>query len=155
MWTTGQGGGGQPVGRVLPGQAAPDFALSLLDGSALALSDMRGQVVVVNFWATWCPPCEEELPDLQAVWTEYREQGVTLVGIAFQEDEREAREMASRFGLTYPLGLDTGDRTATAYGITGVPETFVVDGTGQVAYVHVGPVTAGQLKEELDSLLQE
>jgi len=111
--------------------------------------------VVVNFWATWCPPCEEELPDLQAVWTGYQGQGVTLIGIAFREEGAEVREMASRFGLTYPLGLDVGGRAATAYGITGVPETFVVDGTGQVAYVHVGPVTAGQLKEELDSLLRE
>ena len=155
MWTTGQGGTILPARRVFPGQEAPDFTLSLLDGSALSLSDLRGRIVVVNFWATWCPPCEEELPDLQAVWTGYQGQGVTLVGIAFQEEEAEVREMVSRFGLTYPLGLDVGGRTATAYGITGVPETFVVDGTGQVAYVHVGPVTAERLREELDSLLRE
>jgi peroxiredoxin len=155
MWGPGGGVAAQRVGRPLPGQPAPDFTLNLLDGSMLALSELRGQVVVVNFWATWCPPCEDELPDLQAVWTEYQAQGVVFVGIAFQEEEVAVREMASRFGLTYALGLDLGDRISTAFGITAVPETFVIDAQGQVAYVHIGPVTGDELRGELDSLLQQ
>ena len=153
MWGTGLGATTQSAGRPLPGQPAPDFTLDLLDGSTLAFSDLRGRVAVVNFWATWCPPCEDEMPDLQAVWEEYREEGVVFVGIAFQDEEAAVREMASRFGITYPLGLDVGDRISTAYGITGVPETFVVDSQGNVAYVRIGPVSAEQLREELDSLL--
>jgi cytochrome c-type biogenesis protein CcmF len=153
MWGPGGGAAAQPAGRLLPGQPAPDFALNLLDGSTLTFSELRGRVAVVNFWATWCPPCEDELPDLEAVWAEYETQGVVFVGVAFQEEEAEVRDMASRFGLTYPLGLDIGDRMSTAFGITGVPETFVVDSGGQVAYVHIGPVTAAELQEELDSLL--
>jgi cytochrome c-type biogenesis protein CcmF len=153
MWGTGGGAAAQPVGRLLPGQPAPNFTLDLLDGSAMTFSELRGQVAVVNFWATWCPPCEDELPDLEAVWAEYQAQGVVFVGIAYQDEEADAREMASRFGLTYPLGMDVGDRISTAFGITGVPETFVVDAQGQVAYVHIGPVTAGELRGELDSLL--
>jgi cytochrome c-type biogenesis protein CcmF len=142
-------------GRPLPGRPAPDFTVSLLGGSALALSDLRGQVAVVNFWATWCLSCEEELPELQALWEQYREQRVVLVGVALEAEKAVVQEMASRFGVTYPLGLDVGDRISAAYGITGVPETFVVDTQGRVAYVHVGPVSAEQLGTELDSLLGE
>ena len=93
------------------------------------------------------------MPDLQAAWEEYQAKGVVFVGIAFDEEASAVREMASRFGLTYPLGLDVGDRISTAYGITGVPETFIVDSEGRVAYVHIGPVNAEQLRKELDSLL--
>jgi cytochrome c-type biogenesis protein CcmF len=153
MWGPGHGTVAQSTGRPLPGQAAPDFTLSVLDGTTITLSDLRGQVAVVNFWATWCPPCEDEMPDLQAVWEEYQVEGVVLVGVAFDEEEAAVQEMASRLGVTYPLGLDLGDRISTAYGITGVPETFVVDGEGKVAYVHIGPVNAEELREELDSVL--
>jgi len=150
MWGPG---GGQSRRRPLTGQKAPDFAFTLLDGSSLALADLSGQVVVVNFWATWCSPCEDELPDLQAIWEEYREDGVVVVGIAFQEEAATIREAASRFGVTYPLGLDVGDRISELYGITAVPETFVLDQEGRVIYVHIGPVTAQELRAELDSLL--
>ncbi|MBN1954790.1 MAG: cytochrome c biogenesis protein CcsA [Anaerolineae bacterium] len=150
MW-----GGSRPQsrGRPLAGQMAPDFTLDLLDGSTLTLSDLRGQVVVVNFWATWCPPCEDELPDLQAVWEGYQADGVIVIGVAFQEETAAVQEIASRFGVTYLLGLDMGERISEAYGITAVPETFVVDQQGRVAYIHIGPVTADELRAELDGLL--
>jgi peroxiredoxin len=132
---------------------APDFTLDLLDGSAVTLSDLRGQVVVVNFWATWCPPCEDELPDLQTVWEAYQAEGVVLLGVAFDDEASPVQEMASRFGVTYPLGLEAGDRISSAYGVTAVPETFVVDQEGRVAYIHIGPVTGETLRVELDRLL--
>jgi cytochrome c-type biogenesis protein CcmF len=148
MWGTGRPGGRPPTGY-----PAPDFTLTLLDGSTLALSELSGRVVVVNFWATWCTPCEEELPALQAIWEEYQEQ-VTFVGVAFQEDETAVQEMAAEFGLTYPVGLDPQGRIYASYGLTGVPETFVIDPSGKVAYKHIGPVSAEQLRGELDSLLE-
>jgi cytochrome c-type biogenesis protein CcmF len=151
MWGTGNCAAA--TGRPLPGQPAPDFTLDLLDGSTLALSELRGQVAVVNFWATWCPPCEDEMPDLQAVWEEYQADGVVFVGIAYEDEEVAVREMISRFGITYPQGLDVGALISTAYGITGVPETFLVDSQGRVAGLHVGPVSAEELRGELDSLL--
>jgi peroxiredoxin len=134
-------------------QPAPDFTLDLLDGSVLTLSDLRGQVVVVNFWATWCPPCEAEMPDLQAVWEEYRPEGVVFVGVAFDEDAGAVREMASRYGITYALGLEAESSISTAYGVTGVPETYVVGIDGKVAHVYVGPVTADELRGVLDGLV--
>jgi peroxiredoxin len=112
-------------------------------------------VVVVNLWATWCPPCEDELPDLQTVWEEYEENGVAFVGIVYQDQETAVRDYITRFGLTYSLGMDRGDRIYSAYGATGIPETFVIDPQGQVAYFHIGPVTAVQLREEIDSLSGE
>jgi peroxiredoxin len=169
MWGTGQGTasldrpaavpaptpGARSSERIRPGQPAPDFTVELLDGPELSLSELRGQVVVVNFWAPWCEPCEEELPDFQRLWEGYQEQDVLFLGLAFEEDEADVREMMAELGITYPIALDVEDRISAAYGITGIPETFVVDAEGNVAYVHVGPVTGGVLGEQLDSLLEE
>ncbi len=155
-WRLGQDNGESAVPlsqRPLSGQPAPTFALELLDGSDVTLSELRGHVVVVNFWGTWCSTCEEQLPLLQTVWSEYREREVVFIGISFRSEEDQVRETAARFGLTYPLGLDQEGRFSADYGITGVPETFVVDAEGRVAYVHVGPVSAGRLRRELERLL--
>jgi DsbE subfamily thiol:disulfide oxidoreductase len=154
MWGPGHGTVTQSTGRLLPGQPAPNFTLNLLDGSTLAFSDLNGQIALLNFWATWCAPCEDELPDLQAIWDEYQNQGVTLVGVAVQEEKVEIQEMLSRLGVTYPQGIDPEERIAAAYGITGVPETFIIDSQGKLAYVHIGPVNAEELREELDTLLE-
>jgi DsbE subfamily thiol:disulfide oxidoreductase len=153
--TTGESSLFRISGRVQPGQMAPDFTLTLLDGSRLALADLQGQVVLVNFWATWCEPCEDELPDLQRLWEAYRDEGVMVVGIAEQPESAEVEEMTSRLGVTYPLGLDPENLVAFEYGITGVPETFLVDAEGHVTYFHIGPVTFEELQGELDALLAE
>jgi peroxiredoxin len=153
MWGADWGAEARSAGRPLPGSSAPGFSLDLLDGSRLRLADLRGQVAVINFWASWCPPCEDEMPDLQAVWEEYQDNGVAFVGIAFDDERAAVEETVSRFEITYPQGLDTIDGISAAYGITGVPETFVLDPQGGVAYVHIGPLTADVLRGELDALL--
>ena len=153
MWGLGHGTTIQRSGRPLPGQAAPDFSLALVDGSTLSLSDLRGQVVVVNFWATWCPSCAEELADLQSVWEAHQEQGVAFVGVAYQDDLSDVQRRVAAEGLTYLVGLDQGDHIAAAYGITGVPETFVIDSEGQVVNVYIGPISPQELAAQLDSLL--
>jgi peroxiredoxin len=84
-----------------------------------------------RFWATWCLSCERELPDLQALWEEYQGRGAIVVGVAFQDEEAEVRETASCLGITYPLGLEPAGRISRAYGITAVPEAFVIDAQGQ------------------------
>jgi peroxiredoxin len=135
------------------GEPAPDFTVDLLDGSTLSRSDLRGQVAVINFWSPQCQPCEDEMPDLQTVWEEYQSEGVTFLGVSFPELEADAREMVSEFGVTYPNGLNAV--MPVEYGITGVPETFVIGPEGSVAYVHIGPVTADRLRTELDTLVLE
>jgi cytochrome c biogenesis protein CcmG/thiol:disulfide interchange protein DsbE len=141
--------------RPTVGEPAPEFRLQLLDGGTFSLTEQRGEVVVVNLWTSWCEPCQEELPDLQALWEAYGERGVRFVGVAHQDEPEGVRDAVADYGLTYPVGLDEGQRIADAYGITGVPETFVVAPDGRVAYVHVGPVTAEALAAELDALLEE
>ncbi len=143
-----------PSGRPRAGEMAPDFRLTLLDGDSVSLTELQGNVVVLNIWASWCPPCTEELPALQSVWTTYQEAGVVFVGAAYQENASDVRTAVEAYGLTYPIGLDTSDRIASTYGITGVPETFVIDADGRVAYIHIGPLTAEQLMQELESLVR-
>jgi len=155
MWRPGAGDVAAIGRRPGIGQPAPQFDLALIDGTTLSTAQHQGRVWVLNFWATWCSPCEDELPDLQTVWEEYQDQDVVVVGIAIHDpaelDDVEA--MRTQSGITYPVGLDPREEIAGDYGITGVPETFVVDATGHVAYIHVGPVTAALLREELDSVL--
>lgn len=153
MWGPGHGATSQLSGRPLPGQAAPDFTLTLLDGSTFSLSGQRGRAVVLNFWASWCPPCEAEAPDLQAVWEEYGAKGVAFLGIAYKDEEAAVRDFLTRYGITYPVGPDAASRVADLYGITGVPETFVLDPDGKVVRFYIGPVTADQLRADLNGLL--
>lgn len=135
------------------GDLAPGINVELLDGTTFSLSDQDNQVAVINFWSPDCQPCIDELPELQAVWESYRSEGVAFVGISLPNLEGDVQRTISEFGLTYPVALDTV--APIEYGITGVPETFVIGPEGQVAYVHIGPVRGDQLREELDSLLTQ
>lgn len=155
MWGMSHGSVNYGGGRPLVGQESPDFRLSLLDGGTTSLKELRGQITVVNFWASWCPSCVEEMPDLQDVWEAYQDKGVTFLGVAYQDDATAVRSAMTQYGTTYPVGLDTGDRIAEQYGITGIPETFIVAPNGRVAYVHVGPITADLLAAQLDALLRQ
>jgi len=141
-----------PSGRPRIGTAAPGFEMSLMNGETFSLDEAAGQVTVLNFWASWCAPCEDELPDFQAVWDEYQERDVLFVGIVVNDDRDPAEGMLDRFGVTYPVGMDTDGDIATRYGITGVPETFILDADGKVAYIHIGPVTADVLRRELETI---
>ncbi len=145
------------AGRPLVGQPAPDFRIPLLNDATaseatFSLSEQRGKIVLVNFWASWCPPCQDEMPDLQASWEVFEDQDAVFIGVAYQEQANTVLDALTEFGTTYPVGLDAGDRIAQSYGITGVPETFIIDQEGRVAYVHIGPVTAAVLTTELNAL---
>jgi len=155
IWIAPQGQAAEIAsGRPRVGEMAPDFRLTLLDGSTVSLSELQGEIVILNIWASWCPPCTEELPALQSIWSTYQDANVIFVGAAYRETEADVRETVAAYGLTYPIGLDTQTRIAKAYGITGVPETFVIGADGRVAYVHIGPVTAEQLSQEVESLVR-
>lgn len=142
---------------------APDFTLQTYDGDVLTLAEQRGAIVVVNFWGSWCIPCHEEAPVLQAVWERYANRGVLFIGIAYLDVDRESRAFIARYGITYPNGLDLGNRISDLYNIQGAPETFVVDRDGMIAPVfdsrggllpfYFGPVTDAALTRTLDALL--
>jgi len=142
-----------PAGRPAVGDPAPAFRASMLDASRLRLSDLRGPVAVINFWSPVYRPCKDELPALQAVWEEYQAQGVAFVGISVPHLADDANAMITDFGITYPNALDLA--TPAQYGITGVPETFLIDPDGNVAYVHIGPLTAQLLEEKLAAVLAQ
>jgi len=132
---------------------APDFTLSLFEGGQLSLNDLHGQVLVVNFWASWCPPCRTEAPIYQSVWESYRERGVTFVGVNYQDTEPPAQAFIEEFGITYPNGAEERGRISDAYGVQGVPETFIISPEGEIAEVFIGSPTEAQLTAALDELL--
>jgi cytochrome c biogenesis protein CcmG/thiol:disulfide interchange protein DsbE len=135
--------------------AAPDFELTTFEGNTFRLSDLRGKVVVVNFWASWCVPCRDEAPTLQSLWERYRGQGFVLVGVDYADTESGARNFIKEFGITYPNGPDTGTRISDEYNIQGVPETFVVDQQGNIVQFIIAPVQPGQLDPIIDRLLTD
>lgn len=119
---------------------APDFTLSDLDGKTVRLGDLRGQVVFLNLWATWCPPCRAEMPSMETLYQRFRGRGFAMLAVA--EDSDGATSVApfvAELGLTFPILLDTENLLPPRYGVTGYPETFIIDREGRVVKHVIGP----------------
>lgn len=137
----------------LPGESAPDFALRTLDGDTLRLADLRGRVVVLNFWASWCIPCREEHPALLRADRVYPRSEAVVVGVLYQDSPEAARRFLASLGGDWPTVLDPGTRTAIDFGVYGVPETFFIGRDGTIARKHIGPVNWELVRSTVDSLL--
>ena len=139
----------------LEGAPAPDFSLELLDGSTMTLSDYQGGIVVLDFWATWCPPCVRAMPILETVMNDYADQGVAVYAINLRETTEQVEQFLTNHGLDLPVAMDRDGAVAGEYLIRAVPTTVIVDDQGVVAEVHVGagPAYEDELREALDSLL--
>lgn len=139
----------------LSGATAPLFVMSTFEGEEIALADLRGQVVVINFWASWCVECYKEAALLEEAYQDYRAQGVVFLGVDYLDTEKEALAYMARYGITYPSGPDIGSKISDAYHITGVPETFFIDKNGQIVHVQIGPIERPQLYGLLERLVAE
>jgi cytochrome c biogenesis protein CcmG/thiol:disulfide interchange protein DsbE len=139
---------------VLVGKQAPDFHARTLDGArTIRLADLRGQVVLLNFWSSWCSSCVQEHASLSLAWSRFRDRGVVFVGMDFDDAHSAATAFASRLGIDYPVVGDPGDRTALAYGVTNPPETFLIGADGRIEGKWLGPVPYDQLSSQVETLL--
>tara|TARA_B100000029_G_scaffold442556_1_gene461045 strand:+ start:715 stop:1221 length:507 start_codon:yes stop_codon:yes gene_type:complete len=126
---------------------APDFNLTSFDGQRLQLSDFRGRVVILNFWASWCPPCRIEAPVLQRAADRLEERGVTVLGIDVWDDPSSATQFLNEVGVTYLNAEDTTREIPVEYGVTGLPETFIINTRGVLVARWIGPITDEQLDQ--------
>ncbi|MBI4536333.1 MAG: TlpA family protein disulfide reductase [candidate division NC10 bacterium] len=133
----------------LVGSQASDFELRLLDGPVVRLSDYRGRVVFLNFWASWCPPCRAEARLLEEAWRQVKDRGIVFLGVNIQDTDEGAHGFIGEFGITYPNGRDPQSRIAIDYGVYGIPETFFIDKEGRITYKHTGALGAEILGRKL------
>ena len=135
---------------------APQFELPSLDGDGtISLASLRGKAVVVNFWASWCEPCKEEAPRLEAAWQEFRGEGLVVLGVDSQDFRGDANRFIERFGLTYPNVHDGEGSTLAQFGVTGFPETWFVDRSGKLVGDRIqGPVGEEQLERNIRLALE-
>jgi cytochrome c biogenesis protein CcmG/thiol:disulfide interchange protein DsbE len=149
-------------GSVVVGDTLPDFTVTFFEGyeyqarTELKLSDLKGKVVVLNFWASWCKPCEQEAAELEAAWQYYKDTDqVVFLGVDYTDTPTEANAYLKKFAISYPNSPDLGSRVAQLFRITGVPETYFIDQNGVLRYAQVGPFTSiEQIKAQVDALLQ-
>jgi cytochrome c biogenesis protein CcmG/thiol:disulfide interchange protein DsbE len=144
-------------GPVQIGQQVPDFSFATFDGQQYNLKDLRGKVVVVNFWASWCKPCEQEAADMESAWQSYKDQGqVVFLGVDYVDTEPEARAYLEKFQITYPNGPDLRTVISQKFRIRGVPETYFIDTEGNLAYAQIGPFNSmSQIQAVIDPLLKQ
>ena len=140
----------------LIGRSAAPFTLAALDGAAISIEAHRGQVVVVNFWASWCrPACYDEAPVLERAWRAYRERGLVVIGVDIQDTHEAARRFVADFSLSFPNVRDVSGKVSVEYGVYGVPETFFVDRRGRIRAKHVGAVSDEIFRRHAEKLLAE
>jgi thiol-disulfide isomerase/thioredoxin len=149
----GGAGGGVPEG-ISEGRRGPDFSLEALGGGEVTLSDHRGDVVLINFWATWCAPCRAEIPAIEAVHQARQNDGFVVLGVNYQESRDVVEPFARELAISYPVLLDESGRVMETYRAIGLPMSILVDREGIIQVRHAGVLTESQLESYLDDLLQ-
>ena len=138
----------------LVGRPAAAFALTSFDGTPMDLAALRGKVVVLNFWASWCfPACYEEAPVLERGWRTYKDRGVVVLGIDIQDKDEAGLKFIKDYNLTFPNAPDRGGKVSVDYGVYGVPETFFIDREGRIRVKHVGAVTEEVFRTTVEQLM--
>jgi peroxiredoxin len=121
-----------------PGSVAPDFTLKSSTGKNLKLSELRGQVVMINFWASWCAPCRQEMPLLNHIYEQYHKVGFTLLGVNIDDRSETAQALAQQLGISFPVLFDADKQVSHRYDVGAMPSTLLIDRSGKVRYLHRG-----------------
>jgi cytochrome c biogenesis protein CcmG/thiol:disulfide interchange protein DsbE len=153
----------KPPQKALCDEPAPDLTLKLFDeytggytGDTIKLSDLKGKGVVLNFWASWCKPCEEEAAALQAAWLQNKDKGVQFVGVDYLDQDPAAKRYLDKFQVSYPNGPDLASKISKRYTIRGVPETFFIDPQGKIVSCRkIGPLTEGELQQRINEIMPQ
>lgn len=140
------------------GRAGPDFLLERPEGGTLRLSDLQGQPVILNFWATWCAPCRAEMPELVAAYAQFRDEGLIIVAVNLQETNGQVLDFAEEFGIDFPIVVDRDGELKDVWRlggpVDGIPTSYFLDETGVVQDLFLGPLTEDGLTERIESLLR-
>ncbi|MGC8838365.1 MAG: TlpA family protein disulfide reductase [Anaerolineae bacterium] len=135
------------------GQQAPAFRLDLYGGGTLTSESLRGKVVVLHFWGSWCGPCREEAPTLRRLWEDYAPRGVQFVGVSYKDVEAKALAFLEQYGLGFPNGPDARLELSRAYRVRGVPETYLIGPDGTLVYKYIGPLDEAHFRRTVERLL--
>ena len=136
---------------------APDFTLAARDGGTVSLSGLKGQVVMVNFWATWCGPCRQEMPHLEALYQRYSDLGFTLLGVNVEEDSSGADDFLAETPVSFPILFDPSSKVSELYDVVAMPSTVIVDREGNMRFIHHGykPGYENDYQSQIRALLRE
>jgi cytochrome c biogenesis protein CcmG/thiol:disulfide interchange protein DsbE len=151
----------KPPQKSLCDEAAPDLSLALFpeyrggwSNETISLAELKGKGVVLNFWASWCKPCEEEAAALEAAWRQYKDQGIVFVGVDYLDQDPAAKRYLEKFDVTYPNGADLASKISKRYAIRGVPETFFIDPDGKIIGCRkIGPLAPGELQQRIAEIM--
>jgi cytochrome c biogenesis protein CcmG/thiol:disulfide interchange protein DsbE len=147
----------QPItglsGVTMVNRAAPGFTLTTFNGNTISLQDLRGKPVVINFWASWCPPCRIEAPLLERTWRAYKDQGLIFIGVNIQDRKVDALNYLREFDITYPNGPDPIGEISIDYGVSGLPVTFFISGKGEVVRRWVGAIEKSVLISAIEEIM--
>jgi len=138
------------VAGLKPGSKAPEFTLKTLEGEELSLGDLRGKVVLINFWATWCPPCKEEIPLFKEVYKKYRDRGFEILAISMDSKPEPVKKFVREMDFPFPVLMDDG-KVSEIYGVQGLPTSFLVNREGELVKVRLGKYK--EVEEDLRDLL--
>jgi len=142
---------GTAAANISTGAPAPAFELSAAAGNQVGVADLRGQVVLINFWASWCGPCRQEMPVLEQLYHKYKPAGFTLLGVNVEPDSKDANRFLKSTPVTFPILFDTDSNVSKLYEVTGMPSTVILDRKGNVRYIHHG-YKPGEESEYLDQI---
>ena len=146
---------GSELSEAQVGNLAPDFQLDNLDGKPVALSDLKGKPVLLNFWATWCPPCRDEMPYIQEIYEEWSGKGLELLAVNMGDSSSKVKRFLENYNLSFPVLLDTKQTVAQKYNIRGIPATFFIDENGIIQVVKVGAfVDKQEIEKSLSQIIE-